>query len=96
MTTVERVRTWQAVITFRTPTGVEEVEADPGPYSKTMRDTAKAARDEAAEYLRSGLAVEAHISLTYTTKAHGTQRNFRSGGFLWVEDAAVYVDRCGC
>jgi len=73
---METDRRWSARIEFLTETGrrIEVVDATASDYD-LQRDQLRSALREAMEYIAAGLAVDAHVELFKTTKAHGTRRD---------------------
>jgi hypothetical protein len=86
-------RTWHAQLHFGSALRPEVLEATPQRLALTLRDTARAASREAAEYLQAGLATECRVVMFKTTKAHGTVED-RQAAYLWLgDDGAVFVQR---
>lgn len=96
--TLTETRTWTATITVGRGSIEETVDATPSRWD-TLRETAKAALAEAAEYVAAGHGSTAMVTLYKTTKARGTEED-RSGGYAWADvdrgRPVVYVDRMGC
>ena len=91
MSTVATKRTWQAELRFDGYVSGERMPATPSPYD-TLRETARHAERELAEYLREGLAQEAWVVMYKTTKARGTEYD-RDACYMWRDGDKVYVDR---
>jgi hypothetical protein len=91
MPTTAVAKTWKARVEFTAEGKSYTLDAEASRWD-TLRETVKAATDEAATYLRAGLATEARIHMYKTTKARGTEYD-RQAAYLWVEDGKVLIDR---